>query len=46
MDYLVRRSCEYWILVEADSAEDALVQAEMASDHEWGQSWSEMEVDQ
>lgn len=43
--YLVRTSCEYSLLVEAENEKEALAVAKDTYKEQWEQAWSEYEVE-
>lgn len=44
--FLVRSNCEYSILVDADTETEAIVTAYNIDLENWGQAWSETEVEE
>ena len=43
--FLVRKNCEYSVVVGADDAGLAMASTENLPDDMWGQSWSELEAE-
>ncbi|MEW6048084.1 MAG: hypothetical protein AB1609_16690 [Bacillota bacterium] len=44
--YLVRTNCEYSIVIEAASADEAMEKAQAIDVEEWSQAWAELEVEE
>ncbi len=44
--YLIRRNCEYTLVVEADSDSEALSIACESSMKDWSEAWSDDEIDE
>jgi hypothetical protein len=43
--WIVRTNCEYSLAIEAETAEEAMQQAEAVPYSEWGQAWAEYEAE-
>jgi len=44
--YLIRRNCEYTLVVEAESDTEALETANAENISEWSEAWSDDEIDE
>ena len=45
MTYLIRKNCEYSIVVEAETGDAALLKAEFIPLDVWDTAWSDLEID-
>ena len=43
--YLIRQTCDYSVLIEADNVEDAILEATEIDLGEWATTWSDLEAE-